>query len=100
MSSSMKVMPPFQDRRRCGGGVVWEAIGLGRLLHGLMPEAREATALLALMLLQDSRRNARVDARGQLVTLEEQDRASWDQAQIGEGVALAEAALRGGGGGF
>src|SRR5262249_11515266 len=77
-----------------------EAIRLGRLLHGLMPEAREATALLALMLLQDSRRNARVDARGQLVTLEEQDRASWDQAQIGEGVALAEAALRGGGGGF
>jgi RNA polymerase sigma-70 factor (ECF subfamily) len=77
-----------------------EAIRLGRLLRELFPEASEPAALLALMLLHDSRRAARTDAAGELVTLEEQDRARWDRAEIAEGVALAEQALRGGGAGF
>ena len=77
-----------------------EAIRLGRLLHALLPREPEVKALLALMLLQDSRRDARVDAAGELVTLEEQDRTRWDREQIAEGVPLAEAALREGGAGF
>jgi RNA polymerase sigma-70 factor (ECF subfamily) len=77
-----------------------EGIRLGRLLRGLLPGAPEATALLALMLLQDSRRAARLDAQGELVTLDEQDRARWDRGQIAEGQALAEEALRRGGSGF
>ena len=77
-----------------------EAIRLGRLLASLMPREAEARGLLALMLLQDSRRAARMDAAGELVTLEEQDRALWDREQIAEGVALAESALRQGGAGF
>ena len=77
-----------------------EAIRLGRLLASLLPREAEARGLLALVLLQDSRRAARVDAAGELVTLEEQDRALWDREQIAEGVALAESALRQGGAGF
>jgi RNA polymerase sigma-70 factor (ECF subfamily) len=77
-----------------------EAIRLGRLLRGLLPASGEAAGLLALMLLHDSRRSARLDAQGDVVTLEEQDRARWDRAQIDEGQALAEEALRRGGGGF
>lgn len=72
-----------------------EAIRLGRVLCAGMPEEAENAALLALMLLHDSRRNARV-AGGRLVTLEEQDRSLWDRAEIGEGLALLERALRGG----
>jgi len=82
-------------RELCG-----EAIRLGRLVGELMPAASEATGLLALMLLQDSRRAARVDARGELVTLEEQDRSLWDRGQISEGQRLAEQALAVGGLGF
>jgi RNA polymerase sigma-70 factor (ECF subfamily) len=77
-----------------------EAIRLGRLLRGLFPRQREVAGLLGLMLLQDSRRAARVDAEGDLVVLEEQDRSLWDRAEIGEGARLAEEALRGGGAGF
>jgi RNA polymerase sigma-70 factor (ECF subfamily) len=77
-----------------------EGIRLGRLLRGLLPAAGEVAGLLALMLLHDSRRAARLDARGDVVTLEEQDRALWDRAQIVEGQALAEEAVRRGGGGF
>jgi RNA polymerase sigma-70 factor (ECF subfamily) len=77
-----------------------EAIRLGRLLRTLFPDASEAAGLLALMLLHDSRRAARLDARGDLVTLEDQDRSQWDRGQIAEGRALAEAALRRGGAGF
>ena len=77
-----------------------EAIRLARLLRDLFPASSEAAALLALMLLQDSRRTARVDANGDLVTLEEQDRSLWDRGQIDEGRALAEIALRRGGAGF
>jgi RNA polymerase sigma-70 factor (ECF subfamily) len=75
-----------------------EAIRLGRLVRMLMapqPPA-EATALLALMLLHDSRRNARLDEAGELVVLEEQDRRRWNHAQIAEALPLVEEALRGG----
>jgi RNA polymerase sigma-70 factor, ECF subfamily len=70
-----------------------EAIRLGRLLHKLMPEAAEAEALLALMLLHDSRRDARVTASGEIVLLEEQDRSKWHWEQIHEGLELTERAL-------
>jgi RNA polymerase sigma-70 factor (ECF subfamily) len=56
--------------------------------------------LLALMLLQDSRRAARLDAQGEIVTLEDQDRSLWDRSQIAEGEALGREALRRGGAGF
>ncbi len=70
-----------------------EAIRLGRLLVELLPEP-EALGLLALMLLQDSRRDARLDAAGELVLLEDQDRSRWSRAQIDEAVPLVERALR------
>ncbi len=65
-----------------------EAVRLGRLLVQLMPDEGEAIGLLALMLLQDSRRAARVDADGRLVLLADQDRSLWDGAQIREGEQL------------
>ena len=71
-----------------------EAIRLGRVLGELMPEEPENQGLLALMLLQDSRRDARVDRQGQLVTLEAQNRTRWDRTEIAEGVSLVERALR------
>jgi RNA polymerase sigma-70 factor (ECF subfamily) len=77
-----------------------EAIRLGRLLAALLPERAEVSALLALMLLHDSRRAARTDQAGELVLLAEQDRALWHRGEIAEGVALAERALRRGGAGF
>jgi RNA polymerase sigma-70 factor (ECF subfamily) len=70
-----------------------EAIRLARVLVELMPGEPEATGLLALMLLHDSRRAARVDAAGELVTLEDQDRTAWDRAEIDEGVRLLDAAM-------
>jgi RNA polymerase sigma-70 factor, ECF subfamily len=73
-----------------------EAIRLARVLTRLMPDEPEATGLLALMLLHDARRLARVDAAGDLVTLEDQDRGRWDATEIGEGVGLLDRALRGG----
>src|ERR1700693_4019793 len=69
-----------------------EAIRLGRVLCELLPREAENIGLLALMLLQDSRRNARVMS-GELVTLEDQDRALWDRAEISEGLMLVEKAL-------
>jgi RNA polymerase sigma-70 factor (ECF subfamily) len=71
-----------------------EAIRLARVLVRLMPDEPEATGLLALMLLHDARRLARVDAAGDLVTLEDQDRSLWDAAEIGEGVGVLDGALR------
>jgi RNA polymerase sigma-70 factor (ECF subfamily) len=71
-----------------------EAIRLARLTAGLMPDETEAAGLLALMLLQDSRREARTGAGGELVLLEHQDRARWDRREIAEGLALVERALR------
>jgi len=70
-----------------------EAIRLARTLAELMPENPESMALLALMLLHDSRRDTRSSADGQLVTLEEQDRSLWHQDQIAEGIRLVERAL-------
>ena len=67
-----------------------EAIRLARLVHELLPGQQEITGLLALLLLQDSRREARVDEMGDLVVLEEQARGKWDQAQIAEGRRLLE----------
>ncbi len=74
-----------------------EAIRLGRLLERLLPERSEPVALVALMLLHDARRDTRVDAAGDLVLLEDQDRTRWDQAQIAEGCERVERALRSGG---
>jgi RNA polymerase sigma-70 factor, ECF subfamily len=71
-----------------------EAIRLGRVLSAIDPADPEGIGLLALMLLHDSRREARVDAAGALVTLEEQDRSLWDRLQIDEGLALVDSALR------
>jgi RNA polymerase sigma-70 factor, ECF subfamily len=69
-----------------------EAIRLGRLLANLLPEA-EVLGLLALMIIQDSRRQARIDNKGDLIRLEDQDRSLWDKAQIAEGSALIQRAL-------
>jgi RNA polymerase sigma-70 factor (ECF subfamily) len=71
-----------------------EAIRLGRVLCELLPDEPENLGLLALMLLQDSRREARVNDEGELVTLEEQDRSRWDAREIEEGVQLVQRALR------
>jgi RNA polymerase sigma-70 factor (ECF subfamily) len=71
-----------------------EAIRLGRVLCVIDPKDPEGLGLLALMLLHDSRRKARVDAAGALVTLEEQDRSLWDREQINEGLRLVDSALR------
>lgn len=70
-----------------------EAIRLGRVLCELLPDEPENTGLLALMLLQNSRRQARVNDRGELVTLEEQDRSLWNRAEIDEGLRLIKSAL-------
>jgi len=71
-----------------------EAICLARELARLLPEEPEVTGLLALLLLVDARRAERVDAAGDLVLLEHQDRARWDHAMIAEGAALIERARR------
>jgi len=71
-----------------------QAIRLGRMLVELLPAYAEPKGLLALMLLHDSRRQTRLDGAGDIVLLEDQDRTRWDRAQIDEGAALAETALR------
>jgi RNA polymerase sigma-70 factor (ECF subfamily) len=71
-----------------------EAIRLGRVLSTLMPDEPEALGLLALLLLHDARRPARLSPEGELVLLEDQDRSLWERAQIAEGTALLERALR------
>ncbi len=76
-------------RELCG-----EAIRLGRVLVELMPDEPEALGLLALMLLHDARREARVGPEGAIVLLEDQDRSRWDRPRIDEGSALVERALR------
>src|SRR4029077_1999868 len=75
-------------------GLSAEAIRLGRVLGRLMPAEPETAGLLALMLMHDARRAARLDADGEIVTLEDQDRGAWDAASISEGVAMLEGALR------
>ena len=71
-----------------------EAIRLARLLRSLLPAQPEVAGLLALMLLNDSRRSARIDETGELVTLDEQDRAGWDRALIAEGHAIVRACIK------
>jgi RNA polymerase sigma-70 factor (ECF subfamily) len=71
-----------------------EAIRLGKVLAVLMPDEPEAHGLLALMLLHDARREARLDAEGTLVLLEDQDRSLWDQPQLEEGRRVLNRALR------
>jgi len=75
-------------------GLCAEAIRLARALAQLMPDEPEALGLLALMFFHDARRATRVDAAGDLVRLEDQDRSRWDAAEIGEGVTILDAALR------
>jgi RNA polymerase sigma-70 factor (ECF subfamily) len=79
------------------GELCSEAIRLGRLLVRLMPDEPEVAGLLALMLLSDARRAARVDEHGRYVSLEDQDRSLWDHGRIREGLRLLERALRMGG---
>jgi RNA polymerase sigma-70 factor, ECF subfamily len=71
-----------------------EAIRLNRLLLQLMPQRSDVQGLLALLLLHDARHNARATAEGDIIRLEDQDRGLWDKAQIAEGAALVEQALR------
>jgi RNA polymerase sigma-70 factor (ECF subfamily) len=78
------------------GDLTEEALRLGRILHRLLPAEREVAGLLALMLLIDARRAARVDKRGRLLLLDEQDRSLWDADKIAEGRRLVVAALSGG----
>jgi predicted RNA polymerase sigma factor len=70
-----------------------EAIRLTRRLHACLPDSSEVAGLLALMLLTDARRAARLNTAGSLVPLAEQDRTLWDQVQIREGIRLVEGAL-------
>ncbi len=77
-----------------------EAIRLARLVAELVPPSNEARALLALTLLHDSRRSARVSLDGEIRLLEDQDRGLWDRSAIAEGIVLAESALARGGPGF
>jgi RNA polymerase sigma-70 factor, ECF subfamily len=76
------------------GQLTGEAIRLGRTLVALMPDEPEALGLLALMLLHDARSDARLDGAGDFVPLEEQDRSVWHRAEIDEGVAVLDRALR------
>lgn len=82
------------DKLLCGE-LSAQAIRLARLLQQLLPDDGEIKALLALLLLQESRRAARLDPAGDLVLLAEQDRALWDATLITEGVRLTEQALSG-----
>jgi RNA polymerase sigma-70 factor, ECF subfamily len=78
------------------GDLTAEAIRLTRLVRGLLPDDGEATGLLALMLLTEARRTARVSASGDLVALDDQDRYSWDRELIAEGHALVRSRLASG----
>ena len=84
---------PTGDRLR-RGDLVERALDLGRILRVLLPGDADVAGLLALMLLTDARRATRVDERGELLLLADQDRAKWDAAAIAEGVALVRESLR------
>jgi RNA polymerase sigma-70 factor (ECF subfamily) len=71
-----------------------EAIRLGRVLRELLPDEPEVLGLLSLMLLQDSRRESRIDEKGDLILLEHQERSNWNQQEIQEGIALVVRALK------
>jgi RNA polymerase sigma-70 factor, ECF subfamily len=79
--------------RAVRGDLCDDALRLSRALAGFMPDEGEVLGLRALLLLHDSRRDARTDARGDLVPLAEQDRSLWDRTQVAEGLALVERAL-------
>jgi RNA polymerase sigma-70 factor (ECF subfamily) len=85
---------PEQEAVR--GDLTAEAIRLTRLVRDLMPADGEVVGLLALMLLTEARRTARISASGELVTLDEQDRGAWDRELIAEGHALVRARLASG----
>jgi predicted RNA polymerase sigma factor len=74
--------------------LVERAMGLARMLRGLVPANPDVAGLLALLLLTDARRETRVAADGSLLLLADQDRSRWDRAEIAEGVALVREALR------
>jgi RNA polymerase sigma-70 factor (ECF subfamily) len=74
--------------------LVERALDLARMLHGLLPEDAEATSLLALILLTDSRRSARVGAEGEFLALADQDRSKWHRDSIDEGLALVGQSIR------
>jgi len=74
--------------------LVQRALDLARMLHRLLPCDAEVSGLLALLLLTDARRDARLDAEGRVVLLVDQDRSRWDQAAVAEGIALLRDALR------
>src|ERR1700730_9022433 len=98
----MKAMRPLRAARSSGPIICVDAIRLGRLVRTLMsprPPA-EGTALVAMMLLHNARREARLDEAGDVVVLEEQDRGRWDRPLIAEALALVEEAFRGGPGPF
>ena len=71
-----------------------EALRLARLLHALMPQDSEVGGLLALILMHDARRAARLDASGELVPLEEQDRTLWDASEIAEAINILKSAMQ------
>ncbi|WP_127145693.1 RNA polymerase sigma factor [Pelagibacterium montanilacus] len=81
-------------QRAHGAALCVEAIRLGRLLLGLFPSEPELMGLLALMVLQHSRRDARFDAEGAPVLLDDQDRKLWDRVAIAEGLAMMDKAMR------
>jgi RNA polymerase sigma-70 factor (ECF subfamily) len=83
-----------QGDRLVRGELCSEAIRLGLLLSRLMPDEAEVWGLLALMLLHDARRGARVDPRGRYAAIDEQDRSLWDERRIHEGLRALERALR------
>src|SRR5215468_5304930 len=84
------------EKQAVRGDLTAEAIRLTRLVRDLMPADGEVAGLLALMLLTEARRAARVSASGELVNLDEQDRGAWDRELIAEGHALVRARLASG----
>ena len=84
---------PIGERLR-RGDLVERALDLTRILRRLLPGDADVAGLLALILLTDARRATRVDRSGQLVLLADQDRSQWDRAEIAEGIALVQEALR------
>ncbi len=93
-SSSTRATPPAREKRTCGGSLCEEAIRLAAVVAELLPGEGEALGLHALLLANHARREARVDARGALVLLEEQDRALWSRNEIEQATRIATCALR------
>ncbi len=85
---------PVDGRAAYDVDVCAEAVRLAELLHALLPDQPMPAAVLALLLLTDARRPARLDERGSIVTLDEQDRGRWDAAAIARGIALLNDSLR------